>query len=90
MFLFITETIDLFTDTDVILNFRPVYFCVKRTLYFVSTSNIMEEFQFSRSFDLRMLYNMSVEVYVFIKVSTVKKFSYTLWRVKILQHWRKP
>ena len=71
--------IDLFNDSDAILNFSPVNFCVKWTLYFVSTSNIMEEFQFSRSFDLRKLCNMPVEVYVFTKALTVKKFSYTLW-----------
>ena len=79
--------IDLFTDSDAILNFSPVNFCVKRTLYYVSTSTIMEEFQFSRSFDLC---NTSVEVYVFIKTLTMKKFSYTLGRVRILQHWTKP
>ena len=50
----------------------------------------MEEFQFSRSFDLRKLCNMSVEVYVFMKALTMKKFSYTLRRVRILQHWTKP
>ena len=82
--------IDIFTDSDAILNFSPVNFCVKWTLHFVSTSNIMEEFQFSRSFDLRKLSNMSVEVYVFMKALTMKKFSYTLWRVRILQHWTKP
>ena len=64
--------IDLFTDSDAILNFSPVNFCVKWTLYFVSTSNIMEEFQFSRSFDFRKLCNMSVEVYVFMKALTMK------------------
>ena len=80
--------IDLFTDSDAILNFSPVNFCVKRTLYFVSTSNIMDEFQFSRSFEVWKLCSMSVEVYVFMKALTMKKFSYTLGRVKILQHWR--
>ena len=59
--------IDIFTDSDAILNFSPVNFCVKWTLYFVSTLNIMEEFQFLRSFDLRKLCNMSVEVCVFMK-----------------------
>ena len=53
-------------------------------------SNIMEEFQFSRSFDLRKLCNMSVEVYIFMKALTMKKLSYTLRRVRILQHWTKP
>ena len=59
-------------------------------LNFVSTSNIMEDFQFSRSFDLRNLCNMSVKVYVFMKALTMETFSYTLWRVRILQHWTKP
>ena len=39
---------------------------------------------------LRKLCNMYVEVYVFMKALTMKKFSYTLWRVRILQHWTKP
>ena len=34
----------------------------------------MEEFQFSRSFDLRKMCN---EVYVFMKALTMKKFSYS-------------
>ena len=38
----------------------------------------MEKFQFSRSFDLRKLCNMSVEVYVFMKALTMKKISYNL------------
>ena len=67
----------LFTDSDAILNFSPVNFCVKWTLCFVSTSNIMEEFQFSRIFDPRKLCNMSVEVYVFMKALTMKNIPYT-------------
>ena len=47
----------------------------------------MEESQFSSCFDLRRLCNMSVEVYVFMKALTMKKFSYTLRRVRVLQHW---
>ena len=31
----------------------------------------MEEFQFSKSFDVRKLCNMSVEVYVFMKALTI-------------------
>ena len=59
-------------------------------LNFVSTSNIMEEFQFSRSFDLRNLCNMSVKVYVFMKALTMEKFSYTLWRVRIYNIGQNP
>ena len=81
--------IDLFTDSDAILNFCPVDFCLKWTLYFVSTSNFMKEYQFSRLFDFGKLFNMSVKVYIFMKALTMKKFSYTLGRVRILQHWTK-
>ena len=42
--------IDLFTDSYVILNFCPVDFCLKWTLYFVSTSKIMIGNQFSINF----------------------------------------
>ena len=83
------STIDLFTDSETILNFCPVDFCLKWTLYFVSTSNFMKEYQFSRPFDFRKLFNMSVKVYIFMKALTMKKFSYTPWRVRILQHWIK-
>ena len=71
------------------IDYRPFY-CVKWTLYFVSTSNIMEEFQFSRSFDLRNLCNMSVELCVFMKVWPWKNPHITCWRVRILQPWTKP
>ena len=47
--------IDLFTDSDSILNFCPVDFCLKWILYFVSTSNFMKEYQFSRLFDFGKL-----------------------------------
>ena len=57
--------IDLFTDSDAILNFCPLVFCVKWALYFVSTSNIMKGCQFSKSFDFRKLCNMSVEALKF-------------------------
>ena len=67
-------TIDLFTDSDAILNFCPVEFCLKWTLYFVSTSNFMKEDQFSRLFDFGKLFNMSVKVYIFMKALTMKKF----------------
>ena len=50
----------------------------------------MEEFQFSRSFDLRKLCKMSVEVYVFMKALTIKKFSYTLWRVEFYNIGQNP
>ena len=79
--------IDLFTDSDAILNFCPVDFCLKWTLYFVSTSNFMKEYQFSRLFDFGKLFNMSVKVYIFMKDLTMKKFSYTLGRVRILQRY---
>ena len=81
--------IDLFTDSDAILNFCSVDFCLKWTLYFVSTSNFMKEYQFSPLFDFGKLFNMSVKVYIFMKALTMKKFSYTLGRVRILQHWTK-
>ena len=79
-----TSRIDLITDSDTILNFFPVEFC----LYYVS-AYFMKEHQFSRRFDFRKLFNMSVKVYIFMKAFTMKKFSYTLWRVRILQHWTK-
>ena len=45
----------------------------------------MKEYKFSRNFEV------SVEVYVFKKALTMKKFSHTLWRaVRISQHWTKP
>ena len=53
--------IDLFTDSDAILSFCPVDFCLKWTLYFVSTSNFMKEYQFSRLFDFGKLFNRSVK-----------------------------
>ena len=87
--LYIYNLIDLFTDSDAILSFCPVDFCLKWTLYFVSTSNFMKEYQFSRLFDFGKLFNMSVKVYIFTKALTMKKFSYTLGRVRILQHWTK-
>ena len=46
----------------------------------------MKEYQFSRLFDFGKLFNMSVKVYIFMKALTMKKFSYTLGRVRILQH----
>ena len=49
----------------------------------------MKEYQFSRLFDFGKLFNMSVKVYIFMKALTMKKFSYTLGRVRILQHWTK-
>ena len=81
------KPIDLFTDSDAILNFCPVDFCLKWTLYFVSTSKIMIGNQFSINFDFQKLSKICVKVYIFMKTLTMKKFSYTLWRVRILQHW---
>ena len=62
-------------DSDAILNFCSVDFCFKWTLYFVSTSNFMKEYKFSRLFDFGKLFNMSVKVYIFMKALTMKKFS---------------
>ena len=53
--------IDLFTDTDAIFNFCPVDFCLKWTLYFVSTSKIMIGNQFSINFDFQKLSKISVQ-----------------------------
>ena len=83
------KIVDLFTDNDAKLDLCPVEFCLKWTLYFVSTSTFMKEYQFSRLFDFGKLFNMSVKVYIFMKALTIKKFSYTLGRVIILQHWTK-
>ena len=47
--------IDLFTDSDAILIFCPVDFCLKWTLYFVSTSKIMIGNQFSINFEFQKL-----------------------------------
>ena len=60
--------IGVITDSDAILNFCPVDFCLKWTLYFVSTSNCMKEYQFSQRFDFRKLFNISVKVYIFMKI----------------------
>ena len=49
----------------------------------------MKECQLSRSFYYRKLFKTFVKVYIFMKALIVKKFSYTLWRVKILKHWIK-
>ena len=58
----IRDAIDLFTDSDAILNFYPVDFCLKWTLYFVSTSKIMIGYQFSINFDFQKFSKISVKV----------------------------
>ena len=54
------SNIDLFTDSDAILNFCPVDFC------FVSTSKIMIGNQFSIIFYFQKLSKISVKVYAFL------------------------
>ena len=68
--------IDLFTDSDAILNFCPIDFCLKWTLYFVSTSNFMKEYQFSGVFAFRKLFNMSLKVYIFMNALTMNILIY--------------
>ena len=82
----IVERIDLFTDSDAILNFSPLCQMNLTFCFYFKYYARVSIFKKSRSFDLRKLCNMSVDVYVFMKALTMKKFSYTLWRVRILQH----
>ena len=76
----------IFTNSDAVLNFCYIDFCLKLTLYFLSTRNIMKEF--SRSFDFRKLVNISVNV--FMKAWPLKGSHIASWRGRILQHCTKP
>ena len=82
----ITILIRLYTDRY--LEFLSSWLLCKIDHKFCFYFKYYEGVSIFKNFDFRNVFNMSVEVYVFMKALTMKKLSYTLWRVGM--DWTKP